>query len=316
MDKNTNKALLPMLACLTSLAACAEVPKSQPTDEEREKIQKAIDSLDLVVELTKDIVALADPEKLADKNGGEGSVEEFQEGIHDAHETVLDLWKDERIFTYNPADVQDENSFLDDPTVRGFFGTDIEGEFMAIARKDGEWIPTHGILAGVLIHEGAHRYMGHTEEINDLIEAGKVQIYGLCDAAIKSDDFPMELSCFTFPAEKILDFAHSDLWRMRKDLEEAAQANDWEEVDSLMEGADPFWLSALLERDDLFGTADILGKFGVDKEKLREMIGESDLYKDALEQYAEGVEEIYEELTEARDAQSEVKREMMPGARR
>lgn len=307
---------MPVLACLTSLAACAEIPKTGPTEEEREKIQEAVGSLGMVVELADDVVALADPDKLADKSGGEGDVKEFKEGIHDAYNTVLDLWGEERVFVYEAEDVPNPESNLED-NAGGFFGSDLQGNFIALERAPTTFRINN--LVSTLMHEGAHNNMGHTEEIMELYdrvnEGDNITDGEWTDAAIMSRDFPYELDSFCRPASGVLNSLLGDLWVIRVELEEAMQLGDWERARRIMElrATNPLFLS---EWEREFGQAWLayeLEKYGVDKDALRETVVESRLYGWALVQYREGVQEIYQELSERYEVQEEEKRERRQG---
>jgi len=321
-----SKGFFCAVACVASLSACAEVSKTEPTDEEEEIIQESIESMRLIADLTLDVAKLADPEILANEHNQKGSIQDFQKGVTDAKETVISLWQEDRVFVYDVSDVVNPDvSFVDDSG--GLFGGDALGDFIGINRT---LIYTDTAkLATTLLHEGAHAKVGHTDKINELYEEqndGNVvgpESFG--EAAIASNDFPYQLSHLSIPGEFVVRAADNMLEFDYVCLEGDAERGDWVSFQDRLESykTEGSWENKM---DGLYRVEDFLTDvvseggwmegYGIDGEELMDVVRESKLYRHERESFLREIDEISRELKEMYDAPPEASYEMRMGQAR
>jgi hypothetical protein len=314
---------------LVGLVACEDVPKDLPTDEERERLEEAIDVIELQAECIKDVATLVDPEILANEHSEDGSLEEFQKGVDDAVDTAITFYQEGRIFVYNPADTFNPGTSYVDGS-GGFFGQDIEGDFIAVNRT--LFSRGSALLPGVLIHEGAHKEVGHTDEVLALYdeqnEGENVWTGDFTEAAIASNDFPYQLSDLSFPGNVVRGNIDSMIQFAREYLEADAAGGDWESFSDreTLYTSEAIWR----ENSDLSHLTNIfdyslraacseggaMEAYGINPDRLVDIINESDLYRYERERFRTEIGEMVREFREKYDAPPEARMECLHGSAR
>ena len=174
-----------------SVAGCDERTLLEPTTDEYEVLLRTWGYAEGTAEFIKVLATKADANLLATREGTAGDLESFVKGVDNAYRVAEEIIDADRLFVFN-GEIQ--KPFGEEVRAGAFYSTRPEGEVIAFNRDtfyhDGDQL--YDILdPSTFLHEGAHRYNGHSDAMPDANRVGEVE---QARVAIKENDFAYQLS--------------------------------------------------------------------------------------------------------------------------